>query len=1052
MTIRLALVLMSIFSFHKVQSKILCAEVFQKKEETRIRLKDQSERTKEFLNHVEISLEKVTEFRYLRQTAQEMGLRVWLFGGTASSFLDYVRRDFLQNQNLTHKEKKTIDDLIDKENFDFDLINIFRSTQDLDIVIDGDLKQLSVFRKKLFKKFPYFLGSQSNGWEVRSLLHRKGEPGHLGFKEALLQDTDFSNQNTDSYSLGLVEVTKSSDPVVRDLKSWNHPKGESIFLQDVLNQKIHYFWNPQHGTTLRARNGENPEILSVLRFLVKVFQYELTWSQSDLLPIQKIIEDFNPASVHNSLFKKRLEETVKKFVLHSINLELTMNTLDHLGLRQKLKDLGDTKEVNSLSWWLNKEPLRSYPLGRGSGARAGELGIQLVSHETHSLLAYESMVRGSKGQANVFISRQDSPGELAAYGDGFYTRLGREGARGTGLTVRFHLHPQAREGTDFIVEGTYVLVKNKAALKRVQESWTFTLEEILHLSHSEEGLALDIASNLGLLDLLNKRLSGARVMEELDQWLHSSSALDYDRFLHVLGVFHHSPVAKLISPDLVNLLAQKAYARVNAFASPKRITSEYLRTVGPIVKTLDTLGLVKTEFFIKTLLLVLQKPETYGWSLREEAFYEALLHRESIPVSLNLKQLLTPQEWTQVVTKIHQWRDSQDPRKRDFFKKSHEKWIHALEKGNLVELQLWIDLEMFSFSYHNISGVSLLSLASYYGQSSVVSWLLSQPGFDHTQKNRRGLTPQEELLFYGQESSLALFQKLKPETPPYMVSLDRHRDSKNWEYPQGRPRIAFVLLESGSFMMGEASKKVTVTLSQSIEVLSVDTTQFMYKSVVELCKEFLPYKESALLNPKPAEFQDPHRPVERVSYHDVTLWLQGLNELSLLDSSILQKKLEDLFPGHQKGYVYTLPTEAQWEFVSRLGGFAESFFSYGSQESLLNDYAVHLGNSGFKTSPVGLKKPVFYQGHPLYDLHGNIWRWTLTWYDSSLPSGVDPLGPAQGFEKILRGGSWGSQSFNLYSSSRSKSHLHHRDSQIGFRLFRIPKKLAISEQSTPKIK
>ena len=37
-----------------------------------------------------------------------------------------------------------------------------------------------------------------------------------------------------------------------------------------------------------------------------------------------------------------------------------------------------------------------------------------------------------------------------AYGEGFYTAKGREGAAGTGFTIRFKVNPEAREGKDFI--------------------------------------------------------------------------------------------------------------------------------------------------------------------------------------------------------------------------------------------------------------------------------------------------------------------------------------------------------------------------------------------------------------------------------------------------------------------------------------------------------------------------------------------------------------------------------------------------------------------------
>jgi hypothetical protein len=71
----------------------------------------------------------------------------------------------------------------------------------------------------------------------------------------------------------------------------------------------------------------------------------------------------------------------------------------------------------------------------------------------------------------VFISRTDGTvGESAAYGPGFYTRKGRVGGRGTGVTIRFTVNPEARQGSDFQIYDDYVIFTNKKALKVIPES------------------------------------------------------------------------------------------------------------------------------------------------------------------------------------------------------------------------------------------------------------------------------------------------------------------------------------------------------------------------------------------------------------------------------------------------------------------------------------------------------------------------------------------------------------------------------------------------------
>jgi hypothetical protein len=222
----------------------------------------------------------------------------------------------------------------------------------------------------------------------------------------------------------MVELTRQSNnsqnSIISDLKNWNQPK--SIFLEDTLNNRISFFRSSNHYTTSRAKAGENPELLSVIRLLVKAFQYELTFSNHDLEQMKIIINDFDASKITNENALRRIHDTAKKLIMHAVNIEYAMNKLDELGLRQKLIAMGDVDIENSDAWWLNREPLRSSPIGIGSGATAGQLGISIVAHETNNFLAYESITRSHTGEPNVLISRETAIGESAAYGKGFYTK------------------------------------------------------------------------------------------------------------------------------------------------------------------------------------------------------------------------------------------------------------------------------------------------------------------------------------------------------------------------------------------------------------------------------------------------------------------------------------------------------------------------------------------------------------------------------------------------------------------------------------------------------
>jgi hypothetical protein len=405
----------------------------------------------------------VEEFRFIAEEAERLGLRVYLFGGTASAFLHYSKWDMQRQKG---------DPRFQADRFDYDFTNIFRSTQDLDIVVDGDVKNVEQLRSSLQARYPHFAGSKAQ-WEVRLLKQSMGEPGQPSYKEALLDSYDFNNQNTDSNSTGLIEISKTPERHrILDLRNWE--KAESQFLVDSLNDRIHYFDSPIHDTTSRAKIQQNPKVLSVIRALTKAFQYELTFSAEDRKVIQKIIDQADP-SKENEVTRRWIIKNAKKLFQHAVDLEFAANVLDQLGLREKLINLDSSATAESLAWWMNKVPLKSKPLGEGSGATAAEIfGAKeiILAHETSGFLAYESISRSHKGVANFFISRQHSPGETAAFGDGVYTQVGTLGARNTGFTIRMKLNPKARLGTDFTLahNNLYVILQNRNAVQIIPES------------------------------------------------------------------------------------------------------------------------------------------------------------------------------------------------------------------------------------------------------------------------------------------------------------------------------------------------------------------------------------------------------------------------------------------------------------------------------------------------------------------------------------------------------------------------------------------------------
>ncbi len=450
-------------------------------------------------------LTRIEPFVFLKKEAEKLGVRVWLFGGTAAAYAHYVKWDLAREKGELSKTSGGKPQF-QKERFDYDYTNIYRSTQDLDIVVDGSEEDARHLEAILKEKFPHLQGSKS-AWEVRLLKTKSGD------KDALLDNPDFLNQHTDSNSTGLIEVTKPprGQSVIRDLRDWKNPR--AAFFEDVRLSKLHYYFSDKHETTPRFKQGKNPPIFSAIRYLIKAFQYELSIEGEDLERIRAVVGDFNrKRDLGDAYATAWIIKNAKKLFQNAIDIEYAWKVLDDLGLRQKLIGIDPKREVGSLSWWMNKEPLRSFPVGEGTGKTARQLGITTVAHETSDFLAYESITRSHKGVPNVFISRRNQAGEGAAYGDGFYTAVGRTGMKHTGLTIRFTVDPDARNGVDFSAHDGQILFHNRNALRIIPESMSVGPLEYFRIVSSFD------TSDKGILEKLRRRVgSRLRVMEPKEE-------------------------------------------------------------------------------------------------------------------------------------------------------------------------------------------------------------------------------------------------------------------------------------------------------------------------------------------------------------------------------------------------------------------------------------------------------------------------------------------------------------------------------------------------------
>ena len=282
---------------------------------------------------------------------------------------------------------------------------------------------------------------------------------------------------------------------------------------------------------------------------------------------------------------------------------------------------------------------------------------------------------------------------------------------------------------------------------------------------------------------------------------------------------------------------------------------------------------------------------------------------------------------------------------------------------------------------------------------------------------------------------------------------EQHQAGDVWTEPL--TGMEFVWVPGGCFQMGtpEGGSFNTVEVQ---EAEALDKNFFV--SILKMASVFFPVGCTSMKTSTPADFDQytkDERPVHKVCLngfwigkHEVTQgqWIKAMgNNPSYFrsgnDYPVEQVSWDDTVQfidrlNNQTDVVFSLPTEAQWEYAARSGGKKKIY----SGSNNASEVAWYFGNSDNKTHKVGTKLA---NGLGIHDMSGNLREWCKDMYAKDAYSNHSLHNPMyvskdkkRIFSRAIRGGSYYLNSCDVRCASRTWSWKDHNEVDVGFRLIR----------------
>ncbi len=258
------------------------------------------------------------------------------------------------------------------------------------------------------------------------------------------------------------------------------------------------------------------------------------------------------------------------------------------------------------------------------------------------------------------------------------------------------------------------------------------------------------------------------------------------------------------------------------------------------------------------------------------------------------------------------------------------------------------------------------------------------------------------------------------------VSIPGPTEGQSWTLPYFS--ISFGWVPAGEFTMGSPLPEHARLPNEGPQTQVVFTHGF-WAGIYEVTQA--QYYE--ITGHNPSKFKSGARPVESVSWQEAKVFCELLTNF--------EREAQRL----PEGYVYRLPSEAEWEYAARGGSRTPFHFGRVADATKGHFRGVYPRDrkdglrapDGTGTSIVGRYQANEYG---LYDVHGNVREWTLDRYNGRLSgdSVVDPRPRSEGERIVVRGGGWEDSAARVRSAVREEINPNVKSDALGFRVVLAP--------------